>query len=55
MTTMVGELIAEALAGTTTRFDVLADLPHRKFPGGRMLQQPLATLGLLWFALRDRL
>ena len=55
MTTMAGELIAEALHGTTTRFDVLADLPHRKFPGGKLLRQPLATLGLLWFALRDRL
>ena len=55
MTTMAGELIAEALHGTTTRFDVLANLPHRKFPGGKLLRQPLATLGLLWFALRDRL
>ena len=55
MTTLAGELIAEALHGTTTRFDVLADLPHRKFPGSKWLQQPLATLGLLWFALRDRL
>ena len=55
MTTMAGELIAEALHGTKTRFDVLADLPHRKFPGGKLLRQPLATLGLFWFALRDRL
>jgi gamma-glutamylputrescine oxidase len=55
MTTLAGELIAEALHGTITRFDVLANLPHRKFPGGKILRQPLATLGLLWFALRDRL
>ncbi len=54
MTTLAGELIAEALAGTAARFDVFSSLPHRKFPGGRHLQKPLAALGLLWFALRDR-
>jgi gamma-glutamylputrescine oxidase len=54
MTTLAGECIAEALHGTTTRFDILARLPHHGFPGGRALKQPLATLGLLWFALRDR-
>ncbi len=53
-TTLAGELIAEALAGTAERFDVFASLPHRKFPGGRHLRKPLAALGLLWFALRDR-
>ncbi len=55
ITTLAGELIAEALAGTASRFDVLASLPKRAFPGGRWLRRPLATLGLLWYALRDRL
>ena len=55
MTTLAGELIAEALRGTAERFDVMAGLPHRRFPGGKLLQNPLATLGLLWYALRDRL
>ncbi len=55
MTTLAGELIAEALRGTVERFDVMAGLPHRPFPGGKWLAQPLATLGLMWFALRDRL
>lgn len=55
LTTLAGELIAEALSGTAERFDVFAALPHRKFPGGTWLQQPIATLGLLWYALRDRL
>jgi gamma-glutamylputrescine oxidase len=54
-TTLAGEVIAEALAGTASRYDVLASLPSRPFPGGRMLRRPLATLGLLWYALRDRL
>lgn len=55
MTTLAGELIAEALADTAERFDVFASFPHRKFPGGKHLQKPLAALGLLWFALRDRI
>lgn len=55
VTTLAGELLAEAVIGTIERFDVLANLPHRPFPGGRWLARPLATLGLLWYALRDRL
>ena len=55
LTTLAGELIVEAMRGTVERFDVLAGLPHRAFPGGKLLRSPLATLGLLWFALRDRL
>ncbi len=55
VTTLAGELIAEAVAGTTSRFDVFANLPHRSFPGGKWLARPLATLGLLWYALKDRL
>ncbi len=55
MTTVVGGVLAEALHGTATRFDVLAGLPHRPFPGGALFARPLATLGLLWYALRDRL
>ncbi len=55
VTTLAGELIAEALAGTAARFDVMASLPKRPFPGGKWLRRPLATLGLLWYALRDRL
>jgi gamma-glutamylputrescine oxidase len=55
ITTLAGELMAEAVVGTMERFDVFADLPHRPFPGGKMFARPLATLGLLYYALRDRL
>jgi gamma-glutamylputrescine oxidase len=55
VTTLAGELLAEAVVGTMERFDVFANLPHRPFPGGKMFARPLATLGLLWYALRDRL
>lgn len=55
VTTLAGELIAEAMAETAERFDVLADLPSRPFPGGKWLRGPLATLGLLYYALKDKL
>ncbi len=55
VTTLAGELIAEAMAGTAERFDVLANLPLRPFPGGKWLRRPLATLGLLYYAIKDKL
>lgn len=55
ITSLAGEVIADALTGAMGGFDVFANLPHRPFPGGRLLARPLATLGLIWYALRDRL
>lgn len=55
ITTLAGELLAEAVTETMSRFDVFASLPHKPFPGGKWLARPLATLGLLYYALRDRL
>lgn len=55
VTTLAGELVAEALAGTAERFDVLANLPSKPFPGGKWLRRPLATLGLLYYAMKDKL
>jgi gamma-glutamylputrescine oxidase len=52
---LAGRLLAEAVAGTAERFDVLAAIDHRRFPGGRWLRQPLLVAGMLWYALRDRL
>ena len=55
LTTLAGELIAEALSGKTKRFELFEALPHKRFPGGKLLQRPLAALGLIYYALRDRL
>ena len=55
LTTLAGELLAEAVDGESEAFDTLAALPHRRFPGGRFFAKPLATLGLLYYALKDRL
>lgn len=52
---LAGELIAETIAGSAERFDVFARLPHRDFPGGRVLRRPLLALAMLWYRLRDLL
>lgn len=53
--TLAGRLMAEAVAGTASRFDLLARLPQPEFPGGRRLRAPLLALAMGWYALRDRL
>lgn len=55
LATLAGKLMAEAVTGAATRFDVFANLKHRPFPGGRLLRTPLMALGMAWYALKDRL
>ena len=55
LTTLAGELMVEAMRGTAERFDLMANLPIRRFPGGKLLRHPLYVLAMLWYALRDRL
>ena len=53
LTTLAGDLVAEAVAGQAGRFDVLARLKHQRFPGGALLRTPTLALGMLWHRLRD--
>lgn len=55
MASLAGKLIAEAVAGTAERFDVFARIPTRRFPGGTLLRWPGLVLGMLYYALRDKL
>ncbi|HEX6112463.1 MAG TPA: FAD-binding oxidoreductase [Geminicoccaceae bacterium] len=55
LATLAGKLIAEAIAGTTERFDVMADLQLRRFAGGTLLRRPALVAGMLYYGLRDRL
>ncbi|KPL51857.1 oxidoreductase [Prosthecomicrobium hirschii] len=55
LATFAGRLVAEAIAGDTARFDLMAALPARRFPGGRHLRHPSLVLAMTWYALRDRL
>jgi len=55
LSTLAGKLLVDALAGDTARFDLFADVAPPAFPGGTALRGPLHVLGMLWYALRDRL
>ena len=43
------------MLGQSDRFERFASLEPPPFPGGAALRGPLHVLGMLWYALRDRL
>jgi len=55
LTGLAGRLVAEAVAGDASRFDVFARLRHHAFPGGTLLRTPALVLGMAWYRLRDML
>jgi gamma-glutamylputrescine oxidase len=52
---LAGDIIAEAIAGNSARFDLMARVPQPRFPGGTGLRSPLLAGAMTWFSLRDRL
>ena len=55
LTGIAGKLVAEAIAGTASRFDVFARIPHANFPGGAALRRPALVLAMLYYRLKDLL
>lgn len=55
LTTLAGELMAEAITGHSERFDLFTRIPHRPWPGGKFLRTPLYIAGMLHASLMDRL
>jgi gamma-glutamylputrescine oxidase len=55
LTTLAGKVIAEAVAGQAERFDVFAEIPTPRFPGGPLLRWPSLVVGMLYYSLRDKL
>ncbi|MEY8117436.1 FAD-dependent oxidoreductase [Falsihalocynthiibacter sp. BN13B15] len=53
--TLSGQIAAEAIAGQSERFDVMAQIPTPHFPGGPRMQHPMLILAMLWYSLRDKL
>jgi glycine/D-amino acid oxidase-like deaminating enzyme len=51
----VGEVLADAVAGTSERMDVFARVPHRKIPFGQTFGSQMVALGMLYFRMRDLL
>lgn len=50
---LAGQVIAEAIAGQAGRLDVFERLPHRPFPGGRLLRTPLLVATMAFVKLRN--
>jgi len=55
MATLGGKLAAQAVAGQAEKFDLFANVPSPRFPGGPRLRTPLLALAMIWYGLRDRL
>ncbi len=50
-----GVSVNSAWTVTAERFDVMARLPQRDFPGGTLLRWPGLVAGMLYYSLRDKL
>ncbi len=55
LSSLTGKLVAEAVTGTAERFDIMSTVAPPAFPGGSRFRNPLYVLGMLWYALRDRI
>lgn len=55
LSNLAGKLMAEAVAGTAERFDVLAGIEHAPFPGGAALRTPLLMAAMLYYRIKDAL
>jgi gamma-glutamylputrescine oxidase len=49
-----GRILAEAIDGDLTRFDVFAKVPWIPFPGGRMFRVPYSVIGSWYYGFKDR-
>ncbi len=52
---VMGEVVADAIAGSMERFDLFADLRPIRIPGAPWIGNQLIALGMLYHKLKDRL
>ncbi|QUX92890.1 gamma-glutamylputrescine oxidoreductase [Marinomonas sp. A3A] len=52
---LMGEILADAIEGDITRYEVFASMPQYPFPGGRLLRVPYTAMGAMYYSLRDKL
>jgi len=55
VTHVSGQILAEAIAGTSERFDVFAKLKTMRLPGAALFSRQLVELGMVYYGLKDRL
>ena len=53
--TFAGKVLAEAIHGDASRFDVFANVPTPTFPGGTLLRWPGLVAGMLYYSMLDKL
>jgi glycine/D-amino acid oxidase-like deaminating enzyme len=51
----MGEIMADAVAGTMERFDLFADMKHFRIPGTQWVGNQIIALGMLFYKMKDRL
>ena len=54
-THIMGEIVADAIAGTMEKFDLFADMKHFRMPGSQWMGNQIIALGMLYYRLKDML
>ena len=52
-THIMGEILADAICGTTERFDMFARIKHMRIPGSQWLGNQMLAMGMLYYRFRD--
>ena len=55
LSTLTGKMLAQTVQGNAEGFDLLANIPQMRFPGGATLRWPMLVMAMTWYSLRDRL
>jgi len=54
-THVMGEVMADAVAGTMERFDLFSEMNHFRIPGTQWFGNQIIALGMLYYKMKDRL
>jgi len=55
VTHIMGEIVADAIAGTMEKFDLFAGMKHFRIPGSQWVGNQMIALGMLYYRLKDLL
>jgi gamma-glutamylputrescine oxidase len=54
-THIMGEIMADAVAGTMEKFDLFANMKHFRIPGSQWMGNQIIALGMLYYRMKDLL
>lgn len=55
VTHLAGTIIADVIAGTAERFDLFAKIPSMRIPGVTVFGKTMVSLGMTYYAIKDKL